>query len=160
MKISTLGKVVLLSLFAWAFAPQCMAQTPDAAAESPAVTAPSPVVGDWKTIYTNRDGDPIHVILHIAADKDGTLEASIDAIEMQASNVAVSNIVFKGAKLTFDVDSAPGSYAGTISKDATQIDGTWTEDGSSHVLNFTRDVPVAPAAAPVPAAATSPAPQS
>ncbi len=176
MKIGTLGKLVLLSLSAWAFAPLCMAQAPAAAAESPAgaaqapvTTAPSPVVGDWKAIYTSRDGNPIHVILHIAADKEGALEASIDAIEMQASNVVVSNVVFKDAKLTFDVDSAPGSYEGTISKDATQINGNWTQDGASHELNFTRDTTAAapapganssPAAAPAPTSTPAPAPQS
>lgn len=152
MKIGTQGKVVFAALLALALAPLAMAQTPDAAGSAPAQTSSTPaasnnslVVGDWKSVVTRDDG-PLHVILHIAADKTGTLLATIDAIEMQANDVVVSNMVLKGQKLTFDVDQAPGSYAGTLNKDATEIDGTWTgEDGNAVPMNFTKDT--APAGA-------------
>jgi len=154
MKMGTLGKVVFTVLLALVLAPQTRAQAPTADS-SPAATgnlpaaSSSPVTGDWKAVVT-RDNGPIHVILHIAADKTGILLATIDAIEMQASDVPVSNMVLKDAKLTFDVDEAPGSYAGTLNKDGTEIDGTWTEENSNAVpMDFTKVT--APAAASTPA---------
>ena len=164
MKIGTLGKVVFAALLALALAPLAMAQAPDAAGSSPAQTNSSSaasnnslVVGDWKSVVTRDDG-PLHVILHIAADKSGTLLATIDAIEMQASDVVVSNMVLKGEKLTFDVDQAPGSYAGTLNKDTTEIDGTWTGgDGNAVPMNFTKDTAPATASTPAETAPAQPA---
>lgn len=169
MKMGTLGNMVLAMVLTMVLTPLARPQAP-AADSSPAATSGSPsassnslVVGDWKSVVT-RDGNPVHVILHIAADKSGTLLATIDAIEMQASGVVVSNVVLKDAKLTFDVDEAPGSYAGTLNKDATEIDGTWTQDGNDYAMNFTKDVSPAPAtgapAAPAESAPAAPAQQT
>jgi len=143
MKIGILGKLAFLSLAAWVLSPLCVAQ--------------SSIAGDWKGMVDHGDRQT-HVILHIVAEKDGTLMASVDAIEMEASDVPVNAVVFKDSKLTFSIDAAPGTYEGTVNKDATEIKGTWTQEGQGYALNFTRVPAPAPAAAPAPAPASAPTP--
>jgi hypothetical protein len=138
MKIGIFGKLALLSLSAWVLSPLCVAQ--------------STIAGDWKGMVDHGDSQT-HVILHIVAEKDGTLIASVDAIEMEASDVPASAVVLKDSKLTFSIDAAPGTYEGTVNKDVTEIKGTWTQDGQGHELNFTRVPAPTPAATPVPASA-------
>lgn len=157
--MGTMGKMVFVALLALAVAPLMMAQAPAATGSAPAAAASSsPVAGDWKSVVV-RDGNPLHVVLHIAADSTGALTATIDAVEMQADGVVVSNVVLKDTKLTFDVEQAPGSFAGTLNKDATEIDGTWTgENGTAVPMNFTKDIPAAaPATGTAPAAPVAPA---
>lgn len=168
MKMGTMGKMVFVGLLALALAPFSVAQapatqTPAAGSAPAAASSSSPVAGDWKAVV-QRDGNPLHVVLHIAADSTGALTATIDAVEMQADGVVVSNVVLKDTKLTFDVEQAPGSYTGTLNKDATEIDGTWTgQNGDSSPMNFTKDTgapagaaPAAPAAPAAAAPATPP----
>lgn len=170
MKMETTGKMVFAVALALAVTPLTMAQapaaagsTPAAANSAPAAASSSPVAGDWKSVVV-RDGNPLHVVLHIAADSTGALTATIDAVEMQADGVVVSNVVLKDTKLTFDVEQAPGSFKGTLNKDATEIDGTWTgESGDAVPMNFTKDTgapagasPAAPAAPAAAAPATPP----
>ena len=158
--MGTMGKMVFVALLALALAPLTMAQAPAAAGSAPAATtaSSSPVAGDWKSVVV-RDGNPLHVVLHIAVDSTGALTATIDAVEMQADGVVVSNVVLKDTKLTFDVEQAPGSFAGTLNKDATEIDGTWTgENGTAVPMNFTKDTgAAAPATGTAPAAPAAPA---
>lgn len=138
MKIGILGKLAFLSLSTWVLSPLCVAQ--------------STITGDWKGMVDHGDSQT-HVILHIVAEKDGTLIASVDAIEMEASDVPASAVVLKNSKLTFSIDAAPGTYEGTINTDGTEIKGTWTQEGQAYELNFTR----VPAPAPTPAATPVPA---
>jgi hypothetical protein len=133
MKISILGKLALLGLSAWILSPLCIAQ--------------STIAGDWRGMLDHGDSQT-HVILHIIAAKDGTLMASVDAIEMDAADVPATAVVLKDSKLTFNIDAAPGTYEGTVNKDATEIKGTWTQEGQAHELNFKRDAAPAPAPAP------------
>lgn len=153
--MEVLRKIAFTGVVAGALAPMSLAQT--APAPAPAAAA-SPVAGDWKAVV-QRDNGPIHIVLHVVADNTGALSATIDAIEMQAEGVVASNVAFKSPKLSFDVDQAPGSYAGTLNKDGTEIDGTWTPDnGQAAAMNFTRDTGApSGAAAPAPAG-TAPAP--
>jgi len=117
MKIGILGKLAILSLSAWVLSPLCVAQ--------------SSIAGDWKGMVAHGDSQT-HVILHIVAEKDGTLVASVDAIEMEASDVPASAVVFKDSKLTFSIDAAPGTYEGTVNKEVTEIKGTWTQEGQGY----------------------------
>ncbi len=104
------------------------------------------VAGDWLgTLSTS--GIEMRLGLHIKAGTDGALTATFDSIDQGASGIPVNAIAIKDSKLTFTVDAAHISYAGTANKDATEIDGTFTQ-GQDVPLNFKR---AAPAAAPKPA---------
>jgi fermentation-respiration switch protein FrsA (DUF1100 family) len=115
-----------LTLAAMAFLPVCRAQ--------------SPVAGDWQGILPVNGGE-LHIVLHIAAGKDGTLSATADNPDQGQMGTPASAVTFKDSKLTITFDVYQGVYEGTVNKDATVIDGTWNQ-GQPVPLQFQR-VPVA-----------------
>jgi pimeloyl-ACP methyl ester carboxylesterase len=111
--------------------------------------AQAQVAGDWQgTLVT--PGPTLHLLLHITAAKDGSLSATMDNVD-QGGTMPLTSISLKDSKLVFAVDAAHITYEGTLNKDATEIDGTFTQGGTLP-LNFTR----APAAAPKPAVKLGP----
>ena len=107
----------------------------------------APIVGDWQGALS-AGGSQLHLILHIAATKDGSLTATLDSIDQGAMGIPVTSITLKDSKLSLTVDAVHGAYEGTINKDATGIDGTWSQ-GQPLELNFKRAAPQA-AARPAP----------
>ena len=122
------------------------------AALSPLCRAQSQLAGDWKGILS-AGGVELRLILHVTAAKDGSLTATMDSLDQSAFDIPVTSAVLKDSKFDLVVDAVHGTYEGTVNKDATEIDGTWTQ-GQPLELNFKR----APAT-PAPAAA-KPAPPS
>ena len=112
-------------------------------AEQPAVT------GDWQGTLS-AGGNQLRIGLHIAAAKDGTLNATFDSLDQGVNGVPITAVALNNAKLTFSIDSAHVVYEGTVNKDATDIDGTFTQ-GQGFPLDFKRAAPPAPVAAPKPA---------
>ena len=121
---------------------------------SPAFRAQAQVVGDWKGTLS-AGGAELRLALHIKADKDGALTATLDSIDQGAYGIPVSAISLKDSKLNMTVDAVHGTYEGIVNKEATEIDGTWSQ-GQSLVLNFKRATAaeLAPPPAPKPAPPT------
>ena len=88
------------------------------------------VAGDWQGVL-NVGTTKLHVILHIAPDTNGNLQATMDG-------VPVSSISLKNSKLKFDVDKIQGSYVGKLGPDAAKISGTWSQGGAFFDLDFKR----------------------
>ena len=134
MKSSIISRLILMALAALALSPLCGAQ--------------AQIAGDWQgTLIT--PGPQLHLILHIVAANDGSLTATLDSVDQGANGIPVSAITLKDSKLSLTIDAVHGSYEGTVNKDVTEIDGTWTQ-GQPLKLDFKR-TPAQPAAA-VPAA--------
>jgi uncharacterized protein len=110
--------------------------------------AQAQVAGVWLGTL-NAGGAQFHLALHIAASRDGSFTATFDSIDQGANGIPVTAILLKDSRLSFTVDAAHMAYEGAVNKDATEIDGTFTQ-GQSFPLNFKRAP--APAAASVPAA--------
>jgi CubicO group peptidase (beta-lactamase class C family) len=107
-----------------------------ALALSPLSHAQSQIVGDWQgTLVT--PGPQLHLILHITAAKDGSLSATLDSVDQGANGIPVTTTTLKDSKLSLTVDAVHGSYEGTVNKDATEIEGTWSQ-GQPLALNFKR----------------------
>src|ERR1035438_6973803 len=120
-----------------------------ALALSPLSHAQSQIVGDWQgTLIT--PGPQLHLILHITAAKDGSLSATLDSVDQGANGILVTATTLKDSKLSLTVDAVHGTYEGTVNKDATEIEGTWSQDHPLP-LTFKR------AAAQPPTGAASPA---
>ena len=115
------------------------------AAFSPLGRAQQPIAGDWLGTL-NAGGAQLHLALHITAAQDGNLKATWDSIDQGANGLPINAISLKDSKLAFSVDAAHISYEGTVNKDATKIDGTWTQ-GQPLKLDFKR-APAKAAAAP------------
>jgi hypothetical protein len=111
--------------------------------------AQSQIAGDWKGTL-NAGGAQLRLVLHITAAKDGILSATLDSVDQGANGIPVSAITLKDSTLAFTIDAAHIAYEGTVNKDATEIDGTFTQ-GQPFKLDFKR----APAKAAAKPAATS-----
>ncbi len=106
--------------------------------------AQSQLVGDW--LGTLRAGGvELRLVPHITAAKDGSLTATLDSVDQNAYGIPVSAISLSDSKLNMTVDAVHGVYEGTVNKDATGIDGTWSQ-GQALDLNFKRMTPAEAAA--------------
>ncbi len=124
-----------------------MFATVAAAVLAPKCPAQSQLAGDWQGTLS-AGGAELHLILHITAGKDGALTATLDSIDQGALGIPVISIALKGSAFSMTVDAVHGAYEGTVNKDASEIDGTWTQ-GQPLTLNFKRATPQA-AAQPAP----------
>ena len=122
MKNRTAKKVMLTIVAIVAFAPTCRAQ--------------APIVGDWQGTLNTGAGE-LRLVLHISEAQDGSLNATLDSVDQAANGIPVTAISLKDSKLKLTVDAVHGSYEGTVSKDATEIKGTWTHRQPLD-LNFKR----------------------
>jgi uncharacterized protein len=121
-----------------------------AATLAPSSRAQTPIIGDWQGVLSTG-GTQLHIVLHIAAAKDGSLAATFDSIDQGVNGVPVTAISLKASTLTFTVDTAHIAYEGTVNKDATEIDGTFTQ-GQAFPLKFARAPKAAAPSASKPAA--------
>jgi len=118
---------------------------------APMSRAQAQVAGDWKGTLS-AGGMELSLALHIKADKDGALTATLDSIDQGAYGIPVSAISVNGSKFDMTVDAVHGTYTGIVNKDGTEIDGTWSQ-GMPLELNFKRATAaeVAPPPPPKPA---------
>jgi hypothetical protein len=125
MKVAIVSKFAILLLAALALSPLCRAQ--------------AQIAGDWEGTL-NAGGVPLRQVLHISAAKDGTLTATMDSIDQGADGIPVSAVALSDSKLKLTLEAVHGVYEGTVNKDATEIDGTWSQ-GTPLALNFKRAAP-------------------
>jgi hypothetical protein len=137
MKVHFISRLAIIALAGLALLPLGRAQ--------------SPLAGDWQGTL-NAGGVKLRLALHFTAAKDGTVTATLDSLDQGAIGIPVSSVDLRGTQLTLGIPAVNGTYTGTVNKDATEIDGTWSQ-GQPLALNFKR----APAA-PAPAAAKPAAP--
>jgi hypothetical protein len=98
--------------------------------------AQSQIAGDWQGTL-KAGGAQLRLVLHITAAKDSSLSATLDSIDQGANGIPVSAITLKDSRLSLVIDAIHGSYEGAINKDATEIDGVWSQ-GQPLKLNFKR----------------------
>jgi hypothetical protein len=106
---------------------------------SPLCRAQEQIAGDWEGTL-NAGGVPLRQVLHISAAKDGTLTATMDSVDQGADGIPVSAVTLSDSKLKLTLDTIHGVYTGAVNKDATEIDGTWSQ-GTPLALNFKRAAP-------------------
>jgi len=94
------------------------------------------IAGDWQGTL-NAGGAQLRLVLHITAGKDGAFAATLDSVDQGAMAIPVTSVKLKGSKLSLTVDAVHGTYEGTVNKDATEIDGTWSQ-GQPFELDFKR----------------------
>jgi hypothetical protein len=91
------------------------------------------MAGVWEGAL-NVNGTNLRLVLHIIADEDGKLKASMDSPDQGVSEMQVDEIWVKDNELSFVVMSIAGGYKGQIAKDNSVIDGTWKQGSSSFPL--------------------------
>jgi hypothetical protein len=145
MKPSSLIKLPIVALIAFAISPFCAAQ--------------SQLAGDWQGTLEGN-GATYHVAWHVLVAKDGTVTSTFDNNDEGILGIKVKSTTVKGTDITMSVDDvvsvngqdAPirGEFIGVISADGNEVNGTWTQtepDQPPAQVHFKRAAAV-PATAP------------
>jgi hypothetical protein len=106
---------------------------------APAQT-PSGIVGDWEGTLDPGAQAKKRIVVHIAAEQDGSLSGTIDYPEEETSGIQITAITYKAHALHFESSSIPALYDGTLDEAHSQITGTWKQGTAplSLVLKRTR----------------------
>jgi hypothetical protein len=97
-----------------------------------------PIVADWEGTLDPGAKPKQRVVVHITAAEDGTLSGTIDYPDQDSSGIAITAITFKASVLHFESSSNLCVYDGTMSKDTSEIAGTWKQGGASLSLTLKR----------------------
>lgn len=97
-----------------------------------------PIVADWEGTLDPGAKPKQRVVVHITAAEDGTLSGAIDYPDQSASGIPITAITFKAAVLHFESSSNLCVFDGTMSKDSSEITGTWKQGGATLSLTLKR----------------------
>jgi hypothetical protein len=96
---------------------------------------PPRIVGTWEGVLDPGAQSKKRVVVHIAADQDGSLSGTIDYPDQSVSGILITAITYKAHSLHFESASNLSSYDGTLNKDDSEIAGNWKQGGTP--LNLT-----------------------
>lgn len=97
-----------------------------------------PIVADWEGTLDPGAKPKQRVVVHISSAEDGTLSGTIDYPDQSASGILITAITYKASVLHFESSSNLSVYDGTMSKDTSEITGTWKQSGTSLSLTLKR----------------------
>jgi hypothetical protein len=108
-----------------------------ALAIAPACWAQSPLAGEWQGTLNAGGGTQFRIAWHVTAAKDGSFSATIDNLDLGILAIPVKSMTVKDSAITQVIDSdvqingeahsVKGTFAGNLSKDGSEIKGTWTQ---------------------------------
>jgi putative intracellular protease/amidase len=114
------------------------------AKHSPPAVKPNPsdgfstgVSGNWQGKIVSKEG-VFHVAVHIWPDKDGKLAGTLDSLDEEVGGLKLDPIAFSGPNLHFTVPAVDGIYEAKLNAQASAIEGTWTQHGTSAPLVLDR----------------------
>ena len=96
------------------------------------------VVGNWEGTLDAGDQGKLRVVLHVTQAKDGSLSATMDSPDQNATGIPVTTITYKEPALHFESEPIHGSYDGKMNKENTEIAGNWSQGGETLPLVFKR----------------------
>ena len=105
-----------------------------AAAAAPLVPE---VVGDWQGAIDTGSGS-LHVLFHLAQDKDGQLTGTMDSPDQNAKGIVLSSASFKQPEVQLTIERFGCRYDGKLDKDRRQIVGVWKQGTASLPLTLAR----------------------
>ena len=90
-----------------------------------------PIVGNWEGTLDPGAQPKKRLLVHISSAQDGTLSGTIDYPDQGTSGILITAITYKEPSLHFESNQVQGLYDGTMSKDKSEIMGSWKEAGAS-----------------------------
>ena len=99
-------------------------------------SVPSPV-GDWEGKLDTGNGS-LRVVVHISQTADGKLTGTLDSPDQGATGIAISSITYEEPDLRFEIERFGSSFDGKMSKDGSEIVGSWKQGSASLPLTFKR----------------------
>ena len=95
------------------------------------------VLGNWQGQLVAKEGT-FRVAVHIWPDKDGKLAGTIDSVDEDTNDIAITSMSFNQGDLRFTVPSIDGSYQAKLNAEESGIEGTWSQRGTSLPLTLKR----------------------
>jgi hypothetical protein len=95
-----------------------------------AVPAASELSGDWQGALDTGNGS-LHVVFHLAQDKEGKLTGTMDSPDQKATGIVISSISFTQPDVQLTIEQFGCRYDGKLDKDKTQIVGVWKQGTAS-----------------------------
>ncbi|MDX6693060.1 MAG: hypothetical protein QOF02_663 [Blastocatellia bacterium] len=143
----------LLSLFLLLFVVLAQGLTMSASAQRPAAAGGSAarqasgdsqpeIQGDWPGTL-DVGGNKLRLVLKISRATDGSLKAALDSVDQGAMNLPVDVVTFTDGVLRFEMKRLSAAYEGRLSRDRSEILGTWKQGDASLGLIFKRSGGVA-----------------
>jgi fermentation-respiration switch protein FrsA (DUF1100 family) len=77
----------------------------------------------------------LRVVFHFNNTEDG-LMGTLDSPDQNAKGIPLSTVTRNGDSLKLEVKSVGGTFEGTVSKDRSKIDGSWTQMGKPMPLSL------------------------
>jgi uncharacterized protein len=102
----------------------------------PKPVKPSDIDGAWVGAL-QAGANKLRVVFHIFNTEDA-LRATLDSPDQGAKGIPVTSVVRTGSHITMEVQSIGGKFEGAINEARTEIQGTWTQSGSSLQLVLER----------------------
>ena len=99
---------------------------------------PPRIVGTWEGVLDPGAQAKKRVVVHIAADQDGSLNGTIDYPDQDVSGILITAITYKAHVLHFESTQNLSSYDGTMNKEDSEIAGTWKQGGTPVSLTLKR----------------------
>jgi len=97
-----------------------------------------PIVGVWEGTIDPGAQPKKRIVVHISESQDGSLSGTIDYPDQETSGILITAITYKDLTLHVESTSIQCSYDGVLSKDSSEIKGTWKEGGGGLVLVLKR----------------------
>jgi uncharacterized protein len=101
---------------------------------------PSDIDGAWEGVLDV--GQKLRLVLHLTTTKEG-LEGTLESPDQGASGLAAT-VKRDGGSLSFEVAMIGAKYQGTIEKDRSAINGTFSQSGGEFPLALKRGTPAQP----------------
>ncbi len=110
----------------------------------------SDIDGRW--LGTLQAGGAKLRILFQITNTSGGLHGTLTSLDQGGGAIPIDSIVRDGLKLTMEVKIVHGGFSGTLNKELSKIDGTWTQNGGSLplVLEKVDDAQIKAASTPHP----------
>lgn len=137
MKLHSMFRLLCVHLLAFATVATAQVVAPiPSTSPTTASTKPTSAAGEY---LGKLDVGAVTLRLGLSLTHDGDKWSGVlDSID-QNSKLAIDTVTIdKDEKLTFAIAQIAGSFSGTVAKDFSSIDGTWTQLGRSMPLKFER----------------------
>ena len=98
---------------------------------------PSRVDGVWLGAL-DAGGAKLRIQLHVKSDASGKEYCTLDSLDQGANGLECDNVRLNEKDFSFDVPAVKGRWAGKLSENGKELDGTWSQSGQELPLKLAR----------------------
>ena len=104
----------------------------------PAVAQPvgKSLEGSWRGTLAGK----LRLVLTLTKSADGTYGGILDSVD-QGATIPIDKVTVGAGKVRLEFSRVGGGYEGALNKDASELQGTWTQGGHGQLLSFVKEKP-------------------